>query len=393
MSERYGYVGNNPDNSPVIIARQIFQINAGIQTSFTFSAGYQIGYIDAYVNGNKKVEGIDYYATDGQSVSFNTGITATSVVELVAYKAFDVAYPNQIGDLSVGGNLFAITAQSVSAATSSLTVNGSALIKDNLTVEDQFTTTHLDVIGVTTVAGLNAAAVFANTGIVTGRFTAGIFSGPLEGIVTGGLVGLHTGDTIGNLTGSVNSSGVSTFSTLNVGTAGTVITTTSDGKVGIGSTQPRHSLTVAGSLQVKGFVETQQNVSLGGTILTLNAADGTAFTHELTNHIGIVSFTGIATSRAGAQTFTVFATQAGTPYNTTDATGIGMQKATIVTEGGVGFTTHIKVGTGSTIKLTNTAGALDILTFIVTYDGTTPIQNNSFKVVGFAATDFRGLVN
>lgn len=393
MSERYGYVGNNPDNSPIIIARQIFQ-PVGAQTNFTFNAGYQIGYIDAYVDGIKKVEGLDYNATDGVTVGFSSTVFSGSVVELMAYKAFDVAYPNSIGDLTVGGNLFAISAQSVATATSSLVVNGTALIKDHLNVEDVLNTTHLNVIGVTTVISINAAAVYANAATIAGTVTAGVaFSGAVIGTVTGNVTGDLFGNVAGNLVGDVSSSGVSTFSTLNVGTAGTVITASSSGKVGIGNTLSNHALSVDGTLQIKGFVETQDNVSLGGTILTLNAANGTVFTHELTNHIGIVSFTGIATDRAGSQTFTVLATQAGTPYNTTNATGIGMQKATIVTEGGAGFSTHIKVGIGATILLTNTAGALDILTFVVSYNGTTPIQDNSFTVVGFAATDFRGLVN
>ena len=33
MSERYGYVGNNPANSPVVVARQIFE-PTGVQTTF-----------------------------------------------------------------------------------------------------------------------------------------------------------------------------------------------------------------------------------------------------------------------------------------------------------------------------------------------------------------------
>ncbi len=49
------------------------------------------------------------------------------------------------------------------------------------------------------------------------------------------------------------------------------------------------------------------------------------------------------------------------------------------------------VGAGSSIILTGTAGALDLLTFIVSYDGTAP-SNSAFRVVGFAATDFRNAI-
>ena len=84
--------------------------------------------------------------------------------------------------------------------------------------------------------------------------------------------------------------------------------------------------------------------------------------------------------------------QGATPYNATNANGIGMNMATVVTQGGVGYSTHIRVGTASTILLTNSARALDILTFIVSYDGNPSIANTSFTVVGFAVTDFRGLI-
>ena len=170
----------------------------------------------------------------------------------------------------------------------------------------------------------------------------------------------------------LNVSGITTLNTLN-GTSGLV---------SVGST-----------IKIKGFVETQNPVSIGGTILTLDASQGTVFTHTTTAQIGIVSFTGIRTDSAGTQSFTVLVTQGATPFSTTGATGIGTQRATIViTPGNVGYTTHIKVGGGSSITLTNSAGALDLLTFIVSYDGNTSIANTSFKVVGFAATDFRNAV-
>ena len=127
--------------------------------------------------------------------------------------------------------------------------------------------------------------------------------------------------------------------------------------------------------------------------LTLDATNGTVFTHTTTSQIGIVSFAGIRTDTAGTQTFSVLISQGATPTNTTAATGIGTALASIrIHPGNVGFNTHIKVGGGTTITLTNSAGALDLLTFIVSYDGNTSIANTSFRVVGFAATDFRNAV-
>jgi hypothetical protein len=189
---------------------------------------------------------------------------------------------------------------------------------------------------------------------VTGVVTASSFVGPVTG----------------NVTGNINSSGVSTLTTLN-GTSGLV---------SLGST-----------IKTKGFVETQTSATTTSNVLSLDASNGTVFTHTTTSQIGIVSFRGIRTETAGTQTFSVLVTQGASPTNTTGATGIGTQLATVVTTGGVGYSTHIKVGAGSSIVLTGTAGALDLLTFIVSYDGTTP-SNSAFRVVGFAATDFRNAI-
>jgi hypothetical protein len=211
---------------------------------------------------------------------------------------------------------------------------------------------------------------------VTGVVTASSFVGPVTGNATGLsgtpniTVGTVTGSLIGDVTGNINSSGVSTLTTLN-GTSGLV---------SLGST-----------IKTKGFVESQTSATTTSNVLSLDAANGTVFTHTTTAQIGIVSFRGIRTETAGTQTFSVLVTQGGSPTNTTGATGIGTQLATVVTTGGVGYSTHIKVGAGSSIILTGTAGAFDLLTFIVSYDGTAP-SNSAFRVVGFAATDFRNAI-
>ena len=219
---------------------------------------------------------------------------------------------------------------------------------------------------------------------LTGIVTATTFSGNLTGnattatnladaanITTGTVAAARLNGSYNiDVTGNINSSGVSTLTTLN-GTSGLV---------SLGST-----------IKIKGFVETQTSASVASNILNLDASQGTVFTHTTSAQIGIVSFTGIRIEEAGTQTFTVLVTQGASPTNTTGATGIGTQLATVVTTGGVGYSTHIKVGAGSSIVLTGTEGALDLLTFIVSYDGNSP-ANDTFKVVGFAATDFRNAI-
>ena len=45
-----GYLGRVPGDDSVIIARQPHS-PTGVQTDFTLAAGYNVGYIDAYLNG------------------------------------------------------------------------------------------------------------------------------------------------------------------------------------------------------------------------------------------------------------------------------------------------------------------------------------------------------
>ena len=100
MPNNYGYIGRNPDDTSVIVARQQF-VASGVTTTLTFAAGYTPGYIDAYVNGVRQLEGTDYNATDSTTVSFDTPLANNDNVELVAYKAYDVVAPSSLGNLTV----------------------------------------------------------------------------------------------------------------------------------------------------------------------------------------------------------------------------------------------------------------------------------------------------
>lgn len=84
-----GYIGRAPGESSVVVARQTFT-PTGITTNFTFVSGYTVGYVDAYLNGARLIEGSDYTATDGSVVGLSTNAINGDVLELVAYKAFNV---------------------------------------------------------------------------------------------------------------------------------------------------------------------------------------------------------------------------------------------------------------------------------------------------------------
>ena len=151
MADRNGYIGRAPGDSSVIVARQTFQ-PTGVQTDFTFSSGYDPGYLDVYLNGSRLIVASDYTATDGSVVGLTSYADNGDVLECVAYKAFNVGSVNEAagnftvdGNLTVNGisNLGTIAAgTSVSYATTSFGLEGSP----NITVNN------LDIAGVSTFA-------------------------------------------------------------------------------------------------------------------------------------------------------------------------------------------------------------------------------------------------
>ena len=84
-----GYLGRVPGNANIVIAKQVHE-PTGVQTDFTFASGYTPGYMDVYINGSRLIHPDDYEASDGSTVGLTTAATDGDVLELVAYKAFNV---------------------------------------------------------------------------------------------------------------------------------------------------------------------------------------------------------------------------------------------------------------------------------------------------------------
>ncbi len=105
MADRNGYIGRAPADSSIVIARQEYT-PSGVTTDFTFTSGYTVGYIDAYLNGVRQIEASDYTATDGSTVSLTTAAESGDILELVAYKAFNATnVTDATGNFTVGTDL------------------------------------------------------------------------------------------------------------------------------------------------------------------------------------------------------------------------------------------------------------------------------------------------
>ena len=132
MADRNGYIGRAPGDSSVVVSRQIFN-PTGVTTDFTFVSGYTVGYLDLYLNGSRLIEGPDYAATDGATISLISPAQNGDVLEGVAYKAFNLTTDNRVGiqsgGVSIGnaetlnfvgtGNTFAVNGTTVDVSISS----------------------------------------------------------------------------------------------------------------------------------------------------------------------------------------------------------------------------------------------------------------------------------
>tara|TARA_Y100001938_G_scaffold9213_1_gene11443 strand:+ start:1040 stop:3061 length:2022 start_codon:yes stop_codon:yes gene_type:complete len=100
-----GYIGRVPGDSSVIIARKTYE-PTGIQTDFTFTAGYQVGYCDVYVNGVRLIASNDYTAQNGSTVGLTSYANSGDIVEIIAYKAFNIgSVDSATANFDIGGNL------------------------------------------------------------------------------------------------------------------------------------------------------------------------------------------------------------------------------------------------------------------------------------------------
>jgi hypothetical protein len=154
MADRSGYIGRAPGDSSVTIARQTNTLTS-TQSTFVFNSGYDVGYLDVYINGTKLINATDYQATDGQNVTLTVAGASGDVIEFVAYKAFNLSTViAEATDLNVIG---------------SFTIDNSAVV-ESLTAGDNISLSGSN--GDVTITGLAATdRIVAESLVVSGIST------------------------------------------------------------------------------------------------------------------------------------------------------------------------------------------------------------------------------
>jgi len=201
MADRSGYIGRAPSDSSVTVARQTNQPTTTTST-FVFNSGYDVGYLDVYINGSKLINALDYTATDTQNVTLTTAAVSGDVVEFVAYKAFNLSnvVSSTPGDFTVDGT---VTATSFVGSGANLTgITAGATLSAGSGAQRLVVTSLTS--GTMTSAATDAELTY-NSG--TNTLSATTFSGALTGNASGTAGGL-TGTpniVVGSVTGTTGS--------------------------------------------------------------------------------------------------------------------------------------------------------------------------------------------
>ena len=223
MADKTGYIGRNPGDSSVTIARQTFTPTADT-TEFSFTSGYTVGLCDVYLNGVKLVDTRDYEANTGSTVGLTSAATSGDIVEIIAYKAFNLGQINSSsGNFDVNSSLSVGSTATLSGV---VTTGGDLYVGGNLYTLGDVTYDEVNgrSIYISGIATVGTATTIDGSGInVTGVITATSFSGDGSS-----LSGIAATDNIN--TNNIQVSGISTLGTASA------TTLTATGYVSTGST-------------------------------------------------------------------------------------------------------------------------------------------------------------
>ena len=184
MADKTGYIGRNPGDSSVTIARQTYTPTSNT-TEFSFTSGYTVGLCDVYLNGVKLVDARDYDANTGSTVGLTSAATSGDIVEIIAYKAFNLGQVNSSsGNFDVNSSL---SVGSTSTLSGVVTTGGDLYVGGNLYGDGS------NLTGIANTAYVDAINITAS-GIVTASSGVKIPGGELQvgTAVTVGAAGVTT---------------------------------------------------------------------------------------------------------------------------------------------------------------------------------------------------------
>jgi len=319
---------------------------------------------------------VTYYGDGSKLTGISGGISSVSIstntTNQVQYLTYATGTGNTTGlGVSLTGLVFNPSTTRLGIGTtnptSALTITGGDInLNDGGTYSTAFLTitpTANRFISLPDATG-TVALVAGSSGQVTYN-SAGIQSGSSAFTFDGSNVAI---------TGRLNVSGITTTATLNVGTGGTIITTTSAGLVGIGTTNPSQTLHVQGNVRITGgLYDSNNNVGTAGSVLS---STGSGLSWIAAGSGGGISSISISTNTTNQSQYLTYA------IGTGNTTGLGVSTTGLVFNPssnnlGIGVTAPaFKADIGGDARVTSTnkmrfGGTAGTTNFYIQYNSTT----------------------
>ena len=117
-------IGRPISLTPNIATKSVSATATASQTSFTVEGGYRINELGVYRNGVRLVQGKDFTASDGATVTLLSGATVDDILDFVILDSFNVADAIlTVGDQTLNGQLTATSGFSIGITSAGTLIN------------------------------------------------------------------------------------------------------------------------------------------------------------------------------------------------------------------------------------------------------------------------------
>ena len=308
MSDGHGYLGRAPGDSATLIVRQNFAGNGG--GVFTFSAGYDPGFVEVYKDGKRLLEGSDFGAGDGSTVTTEATVGSGSTLAVIAYKAFNIANPisNLTGDTTVQNDgKFTVTGiTSLADVVSSGIVTADAFYGSGANLTNISSATAIPGIN---TAGFSTFKQVAFSGVTTVTDTTASTSTSTGALIVSGGVGIGKSLFIGegvSVAGTITYNDVTNVDSVGVVTAGKGFRATTGGLIvtaGVSTfgadlvgKDGVQGIIVGTGLSVAGVVTATSFTGSGANLTGISTAAVPGINTERHSVFNTVNISGIATA-------------------------------------------------------------------------------------------------
>jgi len=161
-------VGRPIKLTPNVARKQVAVTATSGQTSFTPSGGYRINELSVFRNGVRLVQGHDYTAVDGVTVTLQSGATTDDIIEFVIFDNFDIADAvGANGNQSIGGDLVIGSGTTIysSGIVSTTTLRADTLYGDGSNLSNVISGVEVQLSG--TTVGTSATVLNFSAGFST----------------------------------------------------------------------------------------------------------------------------------------------------------------------------------------------------------------------------------